>query len=91
MGFPVLTVTETPTSPKPVVQKATDGYSLLSRTVPAPQTNLLTCLLYTSSAILSILCLLYVSRQERTPGIKVRQDRFLKGGPAKPEDNETIW
>ncbi|THH11180.1 hypothetical protein EW146_g8133 [Bondarzewia mesenterica] len=24
-------------------------------------------------------------------GIKVRQDRFLEDGPAKPEDNETIW
>jgi len=28
---------------------------------------------------------------ETTTGIKVRQDRFLEGGPAKPEDNETIW
>ena len=91
MGFPVLTVTETPTSPKPDAQKATDGYSLSSRTAPAPQTNLVTCLLFTSSVILSILCLLYVSRQECTPGIKVHQDRFLEGGLAKPEDNETIW
>ncbi|KAH9030817.1 leucyl aminopeptidase [Lactarius hengduanensis] len=28
---------------------------------------------------------------ETPTGIKVRQDRFLEGGPAKPEDNETIW
>ncbi|KAF8261355.1 leucyl aminopeptidase [Lactarius quietus] len=28
---------------------------------------------------------------ETSTGIKVRQDRFLEGGPAKPEDNETIW
>ncbi|KAH8983498.1 leucyl aminopeptidase [Lactarius akahatsu] len=28
---------------------------------------------------------------ETPSGIKVRQDRFLEGGPAKPEDNETIW
>ncbi|KAH8983497.1 leucyl aminopeptidase [Lactarius akahatsu] len=27
---------------------------------------------------------------ETPSGIKVRQDRFLEGGPAKPEDNETI-
>ncbi|KAH9083588.1 amidohydrolase family-domain-containing protein [Lactarius deliciosus] len=52
------------TSPKPVAQKATDGYSLPS--TPAPRTHLLTRLLYTSSAILSILCLAYVSRQEPT-------------------------
>ena len=55
------------TSPKPVAQKATDGYSLPSASASAPQTNLLSRLLYTSSAILSILCLVYVSRQERTP------------------------
>ncbi|KAH8986249.1 hypothetical protein EDB86DRAFT_3082967 [Lactarius hatsudake] len=28
---------------------------------------------------------------ETPTGIKVRQDRFLEGGPAKPEDNEAIW
>jgi len=28
---------------------------------------------------------------ETPTGIKVRQDRFLESGPAKPEDNETIW
>lgn len=28
---------------------------------------------------------------ETSNGIKVRQDRFLEEGPAKPEDNETIW
>ncbi|KAI0294885.1 leucyl aminopeptidase [Multifurca ochricompacta] len=28
---------------------------------------------------------------ETPTGIKVRQDRFLEDGPAKPEDNETIW
>ena len=28
---------------------------------------------------------------ETSTGIKVRQDRFLEEGPAKPEDNETIW
>ncbi|KAH9955891.1 leucyl aminopeptidase, partial [Russula dissimulans] len=28
---------------------------------------------------------------ETPTGIKVRQDRFLETGPAKPEDNETIW
>ena len=28
---------------------------------------------------------------ETPTGIKVRQDRFLEHGPAKPEDNETIW
>ncbi|KAH9169601.1 hypothetical protein EDB89DRAFT_1457894 [Lactarius sanguifluus] len=27
---------------------------------------------------------------ETPSGIKVRQDRFLEGGPANPEDNETI-
>jgi hypothetical protein len=58
----------TSTSPKPVTQKAaTDGYTLPSGSAPAPRTNLLTRLLYTSSAILSILCLAYVSRKERTP------------------------
>jgi hypothetical protein len=55
------------TSPKPVAQKATDGYSPPSGSSPAPRTHLLTRLLYTSSAILSILCLAYVSRKERTP------------------------
>ena len=55
------------TSPKPVAQKATDGYSLPSESAPAPRTHLLTRLLYTSSAILSILFLTYVSKQERTP------------------------
>jgi aminopeptidase 2 len=29
--------------------------------------------------------------KETPTGIKVRQDRFLEDGPAKPEDNETIW
>ncbi|KAI9442272.1 amidohydrolase family-domain-containing protein [Lactarius indigo] len=52
------------TSPKPVAQKATDGYSRPSAS--APRTHLLTRLLYTSSAILSLLCLAYVSRQEPT-------------------------
>ncbi|ETW82731.1 Metallo peptidase M1 [Heterobasidion irregulare TC 32-1] len=28
---------------------------------------------------------------ETEGGITVRQDRFLEDGPAKPEDNETIW
>jgi aminopeptidase 2 len=28
---------------------------------------------------------------ETPTGIKVRQDRFLETGPAKPEDNKTIW
>ena len=28
---------------------------------------------------------------ETPTGIKVRQDRFLENGLAKPEDNETIW
>ncbi|KAH9974690.1 peptidase family M1-domain-containing protein [Lactifluus volemus] len=28
---------------------------------------------------------------ETPTGIKVRQDRFLEDGPARPEDNETIW
>ncbi|KAA1467279.1 leucyl aminopeptidase [Dentipellis sp. KUC8613] len=28
---------------------------------------------------------------ETEKGIRVRQDRFLEDGPAKPEDNETIW
>ena len=28
---------------------------------------------------------------ETSTGIKVRQDRFLEEGPAKPEDNETLW
>ncbi len=28
---------------------------------------------------------------ETPTGIKVRQDRFLEDGPAKPEDNKTIW
>ncbi|KAI9456781.1 leucyl aminopeptidase [Russula earlei] len=28
---------------------------------------------------------------ETLSGIKVRQDRFLEDGPAKPEDNKTIW
>lgn len=28
---------------------------------------------------------------ETAGGITVRQDRFLEDGPAKPEDNETIW
>lgn len=28
---------------------------------------------------------------ETPTGIKVRQDRFLEDGQAKPEDNETIW
>ncbi|KAN0134017.1 Amidohydrolase family domain containing protein [Lactarius tabidus] len=55
------------TSPKPVAQKATDGYSPPSGSSPAPRTHLLTRLLYASSAILSILCLAYVSRRERTP------------------------
>ena len=32
-----------------------------------------------------------VSVTEVEGGIKVRQDRFLESGPAKPEDNETIW
>ena len=50
-------------SPKPVAQKAT----VPSGSASAPWTNLLTRLLYTSSAILSILCFAYVSRKERTP------------------------
>jgi aminopeptidase 2 len=28
---------------------------------------------------------------ETPTGIKVRQDRFLEDGQAKPEDNKTIW
>ena len=28
---------------------------------------------------------------ETPTGIKVRQNHFLKGGLAKPEDNKTIW
>ena len=28
---------------------------------------------------------------ETSTGIRVRQDRFLEKGPAKPEDNETLW
>jgi aminopeptidase 2 len=28
---------------------------------------------------------------ETSTGIKVRQDRFLEEGPAKPEDNQTLW
>ena len=28
---------------------------------------------------------------ETSAGIKVRQDRFLEDGQAKPEDNKTIW
>jgi aminopeptidase 2 len=28
---------------------------------------------------------------ETSNGIKVRQDRFLEDGQAKPEDNKTIW
>jgi aminopeptidase 2 len=28
---------------------------------------------------------------ETPAGIKVRQDRFLEDGKAKPEDNKTIW
>ncbi|KAH9964734.1 peptidase family M1-domain-containing protein [Lactifluus volemus] len=28
---------------------------------------------------------------ETASGINVRQDRFLEDGPARPEDNETIW
>ncbi|KAI0029430.1 peptidase family M1-domain-containing protein [Vararia minispora EC-137] len=32
-----------------------------------------------------------LSVKETTDSIVVRQDRFLEDGPAKPEDNETIW
>jgi aminopeptidase 2 len=33
----------------------------------------------------------YLTVTETEKGIRVRQDRFLETGPAKPEDNETIW
>ncbi|TFY80729.1 hypothetical protein EWM64_g3287 [Hericium alpestre] len=32
-----------------------------------------------------------ITVMETKDGIRVRQDRFLEDGPAKPEDNETIW
>ncbi|KAI0933682.1 hypothetical protein AcV5_005768 [Taiwanofungus camphoratus] len=32
-----------------------------------------------------------VTIKETKDGIRVRQDRFLETGPAKPKDNETIW
>jgi hypothetical protein len=52
-------------SPKPVAKKAVDSYSVAPKTVP--RTHLLTRLLYATSVILSILCLAYVGKRERSP------------------------
>jgi hypothetical protein len=53
-------------SPKPVMKKPVDGYSVVS--IPAPQTHqLLIRLLYVTSAILSISCLAYVGGRGRAP------------------------
>jgi len=52
-------------SPKPITKKDADGFSVAP--IPAPQTHLLTRLLYVTSVLLSILCLAYVGGRERTP------------------------
>jgi hypothetical protein len=52
-------------SPKPLTKKAADNNALALTSVP--RTHLLTRLLYVTSAILSMLCLAYVGRRERTP------------------------
>lgn len=51
-------------SPKPLTKKVADGYSVASTPAP-PQTHLLTRLLYVTSAILSISCLVYASGRGR--------------------------
>jgi hypothetical protein len=52
-------------SPKPLTKNAANKNALAL--TAAPRTHLLTRLLYVTSAILSMLCLAYVSRRERTP------------------------
>jgi hypothetical protein len=52
-------------SPKPLTKKVAEDNVLELTAVP--RTHLLTRLLYVSSAVLSMLCLAYVSKQERTP------------------------
>ena len=53
-------------SPKPLTKKVVDGYSVASTPAP-PQTHLLTRLLYVTSAILSISCLVYVGGRGSVP------------------------
>jgi hypothetical protein len=52
-------------SPKPIAKNAADSYSVAPKTVP--RAHLSTRLFYTTAVILSILCLAYVGKRERTP------------------------
>jgi hypothetical protein len=52
-------------SPKPATKKTADSYSVAP--ISTPRTHRSTRLVYVASVILSVLCLAYVGRRERTP------------------------